>query len=76
MTKRLNVLESVTPPSGDMAIVVQAITDALEQKRIARQREQQRAESSRNQKLIDQWQAEIEALERAQKRWLEDGGDV
>lgn len=76
MTKRLNVLENVTPPSGDMAIVDQAITDAIEQKRIALQREQQRAESQRNPKLIDQWQAEIEALERVRKRLLEDGGDV
>ncbi|MBD0362983.1 MAG: hypothetical protein ICV55_09475 [Coleofasciculus sp. C3-bin4] len=59
-----------------MAIVDQAITDAIEQKRIALQREQQRAESQRNQKLIDQWQAEIEALERVRKRLLEDGGDV
>jgi hypothetical protein len=59
-----------------MAIVVQAITDAIEQKRIALQREQQRAESQRNPKLIDQWQAEIEALERVRKRLLEDGGDV
>jgi hypothetical protein len=57
-----------------MAIVVQAITDAIEQKRIARQGEQQRAASPRNQKLIDQWQAEIEALERARRRLLEDGG--
>ncbi len=72
----MNVLESVTPPSGDMAIVDQAITDAIEQKRIALQREQQRAESQRNPKLIDQWQAEIEALERVRKRLLEDGGDV
>ncbi len=76
MTKRLNVLESVTPPSGDMAIVDQAITDVIEQKRIALQHEQQRAESQRNPKLIDQWQAEIEALERVRKRLLEDGGDV
>jgi hypothetical protein len=59
-----------------MAIVDQAITDAIEQKRIALQREQQRSESQRNQKLIDQWQAEIEALERVRKRLLEDGGDV
>jgi hypothetical protein len=59
-----------------MAIVVQAITDAIDQKRIALQREQQRAESQHNQKLIDQWQAEIEALERVRKRLLEDGGDV
>ncbi|HEY9601436.1 MAG TPA: hypothetical protein V6C85_07500 [Allocoleopsis sp.] len=59
-----------------MAIVDQAITDAIEQKRIALQREQQRAESQRNPKLIDQWQAEIEALERVRKRLLEDGGDV
>ena len=71
MTKRLNVLESVTPPLGDMAIGVQAITDAIEQKRMARQREQQRAASQRNQKQIDQWQAEIEALERVRKRLLE-----
>jgi hypothetical protein len=76
VTKRLNVLESVTPPSGDLAIVVQAITDTIEQKRIALQGEQQRAARSRNQKLIDQWQAEIEALERVRKRLLEDGGDV
>jgi molecular chaperone GrpE (heat shock protein) len=59
-----------------MAIGVQAITDAIEQKRIALQREQQRAVSQRNQKLIDQWQAEIDALERVRKRLLEDGGDV
>lgn len=51
-------------------------SDAIEQKRIALQREQQRAESQRNPKLIDQWQAEIEALERVRKRLLEDGGDV
>ena len=76
MTKRLNVLESVTPPSGDMAIVDQAITDTIEQKRMARQREQQRAASQRNQKQIDQWQAEIEALERVRKRLLEGGDGV
>ncbi len=59
-----------------MAIVDQAITDVIEQKRIALQREQQRTVSQRNQKLIDQWQAEIEALERVRRRLLEDGGDV
>lgn len=76
MTKRLNVLESVTPPFGDMAIVDQAITDTIGQKRMARQREQQRAASQRNQKQIDQWQAEIEALERVRKRLLEGGDGV
>ncbi len=76
MTKQLNALSSVTPPSGDMAIVVQAITDAIEQKRRAQQREQQRAASQRNQKLIDQWQAESEALERVRKRLLEGGDGV
>ncbi|MEP0885658.1 hypothetical protein NDI49_29460 [Trichocoleus sp. ST-U3] len=70
----MNILESVTPPSGDIAIVVQAINDAIEQKTIALQGEQQRSASLRNQKLIDQWQAEIEALERARKRLPEDGG--
>jgi len=76
VTKRLNALDSVTPPSGDMAIVVQAITDAIEQKRRAQQREQQRAASQRNQKLIDQWQTESEALERMRKRLLEGGDSV
>ncbi len=76
MTKRLEGLESVTPLSGDMAIVDQAMTDAIEQKRMALQREQRRAASSRNQKLIEQWQAEIEALERVRKKLLEGGDGV
>jgi hypothetical protein len=52
------------------------MTDAIEQKRMALQREQRRAASSRNQKLIEQWQAEIEALEWVRKKLLEGGDGV
>ena len=76
MTKRLEGLESATPLSKDMAIVDQAMTDAIEQKRMALQREQRRVASSRNQKLIEQWQAEIEALEWVRKKLLEGGDGV
>jgi hypothetical protein len=39
-------------------------------------KEQRRAASSRNQKLIDQWQAESEVLERVREKLLEGGNSV